>query len=147
MVASVATGARVPSLSKYEVLEEIGHGGMASVYRARDPRLGRDVAIKVIAPSLLTPDSERRFQTEAQVVAQMDHPSIVSINDFGHHEGSLFFVMPVVEGESLRSLLRRGSLTLGMVLDIIIKSRKPSNTAMHEGSCIGTSNRKTSWFQ
>jgi len=102
---------------RYEILAELGRGGMGVVYRARDPLLNRDVAVKVIEPSMLTPETEQRFQTEAQVVAQMDHPSIVSIYDFGRHQGSLFFVMPIVVGESLRALLRKGTLTLGMVVD------------------------------
>ncbi|MFQ5669987.1 MAG: ABC transporter substrate-binding protein [Acidobacteriota bacterium] len=103
---------------RYEVLSELGRGGMGVVYRARDPQLGREVAVKLIAPSLLTPETERRFQSEAQVVAQMDHPSIVSIHDFGRHEGALFFVMPVVEGQSLRHMIRDQSLLLGEILDI-----------------------------
>jgi ABC-type transport system substrate-binding protein len=76
------------------------------------------VAIKLIAPSILTPETEQRFQAEAQVVAQMDHPSIVSIYDFGRHEGSLFFVMPVVKGTSLRQLIRDQALLLGDIIDV-----------------------------
>src|SRR2546425_1396897 len=103
---------------RYEILAELGRGGMGVVYRARDPLLNRDVAVKVIEPSMLTPETEQRFQTEAQVVAQMDHPSIVSIYDFGRHQGSLFFVMPIIVGESLRALQRKGTITLGMVVDV-----------------------------
>jgi serine/threonine-protein kinase len=87
---------------RYEIVSELGRGGMGVVYRARDPLLDREVAVKVIAPAMLTDDTEQRFQTEAQVVARMDHPSIVTIYDFGRHEGSLFFVMPIIGGESLR---------------------------------------------
>ncbi|MGB5879989.1 MAG: serine/threonine-protein kinase, partial [Thermoanaerobaculia bacterium] len=105
---------------RYEIVSELGRGGMGVVYRARDPLLNREVAVKVIAPELLTPETEQRFQTEAQVVAQMDHPSIVTIHDFGRHEGSLFFVMPIVEGESLRHFMREKGLTLGTVLDVAI---------------------------
>jgi ABC-type transport system substrate-binding protein len=104
--------------ARYEILSELGRGGMGVVYRARDPLLNREVAVKVIAPSMLTPESETRFQTEAQLVAQMDHPSVVSIYDFGRHEGSLFFVMPIVVGNSLRDLQRRNELTLAMAVDI-----------------------------
>jgi ABC-type transport system substrate-binding protein len=102
---------------RYEVTSELGRGGMGVVYRARDPRLSRDVAVKVITPAVLSPDAEERFKSEAQVVAQMDHPSIVPIFDFGHHEESLFFVMPIVEGTSLQQLIRDESLVLGDVLD------------------------------
>jgi ABC-type transport system substrate-binding protein len=106
---------------RYELLSELGRGGMGVVYRARDPLLSRDVAIKLITPDHLSKESEERFQREAQVVAQMDHPSIVPIHDFGRHEGSLFFVMPVVAGTTLRRLIREGSLRLGEVLDIGIQ--------------------------
>jgi ABC-type transport system substrate-binding protein len=103
---------------RYEIVGELGRGGMGVVYRARDPLLNREVALKVVAPSSLTPDTEKRFQTEAQLVAQMDHPAIVSIYDFGRHDGSLFFVMPIVVGDNLRALLRKRTLTLGTVVDI-----------------------------
>jgi hypothetical protein len=75
---------------RYEIISELGRGGMGVVYRARDPRLNRDVAVKLIPPSQLSPESEQRFQREAQLVAQMDHPSIVPIYDFGRHDDALF---------------------------------------------------------
>ena len=104
--------------SRYEILAELGRGGMGVVYRARDPVLNRDVAVKLIPPGNLTKEAEERFQREAQIVAQMDHPAIVPIHDLGRHEGSLFFVMPVLPSTNLRQLLREGSLRLGDVLDI-----------------------------
>src|SRR5512143_4209855 len=97
---------------RYEILSELGRGGMGIVYRAKDPVLNREVAIKLIPPGNLTKDAEERFQREAQVVAQMDHPGIVPIHDLGRDAGkteaagSLFFVMPVVSGRNLRALLR-----------------------------------------
>jgi eukaryotic-like serine/threonine-protein kinase len=103
---------------RYEILAELGRGGMGVVYRAKDPLLNRDVAIKLIPPGNLTKDAEERFQREAQIVAQMDHPSIVPIYDLGRDGGSLFFVMPVLAHTNLRHLLREGSLRLGDVLDI-----------------------------
>jgi len=103
---------------RYEILAELGRGGMGVVYRAKDPVLNREVAVKLIPPGNLTKDAEERFQREAQIVAQMDHPSIVPIYDLGRHEGSLFFVMPVLAPTNLRQLLREGSLRLGDVLDI-----------------------------
>ena len=106
---------------RYEILSELGRGGMGVVYRARDPLLDRDVAIKVVPPAMLTPDAELRFQREAQIVARMDHPAIVTVYDIGRHEGSLFFVMPVVSGTTLRTLLRERSLRLGDVVDIGIQ--------------------------
>src|SRR5258706_457595 len=91
---------------------------MGVVYRAKDPVLNREVAIKLIPPGNLTANAEERFLREAQIVAQMDHPAIVPIYDRGRHEGALFFVMPVLPGTNLRHLLRDGSLRLGDVLDI-----------------------------
>jgi serine/threonine-protein kinase len=79
---------------------------MGVVYRARDPLLNRDVAVKLVSSTDLTTELEERFQREAQLVAQMDHPAIVSIHDVGRHEGSLFFVMPLVGGTNLLRLLR-----------------------------------------
>ncbi|PYQ67770.1 MAG: hypothetical protein DMF54_03195, partial [Acidobacteria bacterium] len=81
--------------NRYEILGELGRGGMGVVYRARDPLLNREVAVKLISSADLTAEIEERFQREAQLVAQMDHPAIVPIYDFGRDEGSLFFVMPV----------------------------------------------------
>ncbi|HEY3349672.1 MAG TPA: ABC transporter substrate-binding protein [Thermoanaerobaculia bacterium] len=103
---------------RYEILSELGRGGMGVVYRAKDAVLNREVAVKLIPPGNITKDSEDRFLREAQIVAQMDHPSIVPIYDLGRHEGSLFFVMPVLANTNLRHLLREGSLRLGDVLDI-----------------------------
>jgi ABC-type transport system substrate-binding protein len=103
---------------RYEILAELGRGGMGVVYRAKDPVLNRDVAIKLIPPGNLTKDAEERFQREAQIVAQMDHPGVVPIHDLGRDQGALFFVMPVLPGTNLRSLLREGSLRLGDVLDV-----------------------------
>jgi ABC-type transport system substrate-binding protein len=105
---------------RYEITGELGRGGMGVVYRARDPLLNRDVAVKLIPPALLSPETEQRFQREAQVVAQMDHPSIVSIHDLGQHEGSLFFVMPLVQGTNLHQFRRRRS-ALGDIVDIGIQ--------------------------
>src|SRR5512138_2767545 len=103
---------------RYEVLTELGRGGMGVVYKAKDPVLNREVAVKLIPPGNLTADTEERFLREAQIVAQMDHPGIVPIYDLGRHEGSLFFVMPVVSGKNLRHFLRERTLRLGDVLDI-----------------------------
>jgi Tol biopolymer transport system component len=99
----LGTGAR---LGPYEVVEVIGAGGMGEVYRARDTRLGRDVAIKVLPPAF-SADAERRarFEREAQTVAALSHPHIVSIFDTGVHENQIFVVMELLEGETLRQRL------------------------------------------
>ncbi|HEY6121572.1 MAG TPA: ABC transporter substrate-binding protein, partial [Pyrinomonadaceae bacterium] len=108
--------------NRYEIKAELGRGGMGVVYRAQDPLLNREVAIKLIPPTLLSVETEQRFQREAQLVAQMDHPAVVPIFDFGKHDGSLFFVMPVVQGTNLRWFQREGALTLGEVLEIGIQT-------------------------
>jgi ABC-type transport system substrate-binding protein len=105
---------------RYEIVSELGRGGMGVVYRARDPRLNRDVAVKLIPPSQLSAEAEQRFQREAQLVAQMDHPSIVPIYDFGRHDEALYFVMALVQGTNLRAFLRQDS-QLGDVVDIGIQ--------------------------
>ena len=93
---------------------------MGVVYRARDPRLNRDVAVKLIPPSQLSAEADQRFEREAQLVAQMDHPSIVPIYDFGRHDGALFFVMALVAGTNPRALLKQDT-RLGEIADIGIQ--------------------------
>ena len=107
--------------NRYEIISELGRGGMGVVYKAHDPMLNREVAIKLIPPAMLSAEAEQRFQREAQLVAQMDYPAVVPIHDFGKHEGSLFFVMPVVHGTNLRGFLREQTHTLGEVIDIGIQ--------------------------
>ena len=103
---------------RYEITGELGRGGMGVVYRARDPLLQREVAVKMIPPSLLDGESEERIRREARMVARLDHPGIVPIHDLGRHDQSLYLVMPLVAGETLRALIRSASLTLGEVLEI-----------------------------
>ncbi len=103
---------------RYELTGELGRGGMGMVYRAHDPVLDREVAVKLVPPMLLDGETEERFQREAQVVARMDHPAIVPIHDFGRHQGALFFIMPLVVGTTLRELIERRGLRLGETLYI-----------------------------
>ncbi len=103
---------------RYEITGELGRGGMGRVYLAQDPHLQREVAIKVLDLVNIGSQAEQRFLREAQLVAKMDHPSIVPIYDLGRHEESLFFVMPVVNGETLHALIRQGALALGEILEI-----------------------------
>jgi predicted Ser/Thr protein kinase len=94
---------------KYRVDAVVGRGGMGAVFRARDVRLQRDVAVKVVRADLVgDPDSRARFQREAQIVAQLQHPGIVTVFDFGSlADGAAFLVMEFVRGEDLRHLLKR----------------------------------------
>jgi serine/threonine-protein kinase len=97
----------MPVLAKYEVLEEIGHGGMATVYRAHDPRLGRDVAAKVIHPHLRDSlEAKQRFYVEAKAVAKLRHPNIVEVFDVSSEgEPEQYLVVELVRGSTLRKVL------------------------------------------
>jgi Tol biopolymer transport system component len=98
-------------LGPYEILSSLGAGGMGEVYRTRDTRLGRDVALKIILESVAhDPDRLRRFEQEARAVAALNHPNILAIHDIGQHNGSPFLVSELLEGESLRTVLGRGAL-------------------------------------
>ncbi len=108
--------------NRYELLEELGSGGMGVVYWARDPWLDRNVAVKLVPPERLDARTEARFQREARLVAQMDHPAIVPIHDFGRHEKSLFFVMPLLAGTTLRQLIEERSLAPEDAVDIAVEA-------------------------
>ena len=96
-------------LGPYEILAPLGAGGMGEVYRARDPRLERDVAIKVLPEHYADDaDSLARFQAEAKAVAALSHPSIVAIFDTGQLGDQLYVVTELLEGETMRSRLRQG---------------------------------------
>jgi eukaryotic-like serine/threonine-protein kinase len=100
-------------LGPYEILTFAGAGGMGEVYRARDTRLNRDVAVKILpAEFARDPERMRRFQQEAQAVAALNHPNILAIHDFGEHEGSPYIVTEFLEGETLRVRLGAGALPM-----------------------------------
>src|SRR5262245_19045915 len=90
----------------YEVTAAIGAGGMGEVYRARDPRLGRDVAVKLL-PAAISGNPERlhRFEQEARATAALNHPNILAVHDVGTDGSTTFVVSELLEGESLRSML------------------------------------------
>ena len=105
-------------LGPYEIAAPIGAGGMGEVYRARDTRLGRDVALKILPESLaLQTDRLRRFEQEARAVAALNHPNILAVFDIGQHEGSPFLVSELLEGETLRAVLDRGALPQRKAID------------------------------
>src|SRR5688500_5338438 len=101
------------TVGPYAIASPIGAGGMGQVYRARDPRLGRDVALKVLLPELGSSTVHlRRFELEARAASALNHPGIVAIYDVGR-EGSLAYIaMELVEGQTLRALMKGGTLTL-----------------------------------
>src|SRR4026208_2474039 len=98
-------------LGSYEIVAPLGAGGMGEVYRARDAKLGRDVAIKVL-PEDFARDSERvaRFQREAQVLASLNHSNIGAIYDLQHSANTQFLILELVEGETLAQRIARGPI-------------------------------------
>ena len=105
---------------RYEIEREIGRGGMATVYLARDLRHERPVAIKVFNDNQQVAIGAERFHREIQVLARLRHPFILPLHDSGEAAGALYFVMPCIEGESLRARLdREGKLPVQDALDIV----------------------------
>src|SRR5215470_6694379 len=104
---NVVTGTR---LGPYEVLSLLGAGGMGEVYRARDTRLGREVAIKFL-PAAFTTDAERvlRFKHEARTTSSLNHPNIVTVHEIGDMNGRQFIVTEYIEGETLRQRIARAT--------------------------------------
>src|SRR3984957_885916 len=95
-------------LGPYEILSALGAGGMGEVYRARDTRLGRDVAIKVLSEHLSSnPELKERFEREARSISSLNHPRICTLHDVGHQDEVDFLVMEYLEGESLAERLKK----------------------------------------
>src|SRR5215472_7058108 len=104
-------------LGHFTLLEKIGEGGMGRVYKARDTRLERLVAIKLLPESRLTdPNRRARFLQEARAAATLNHPNIVTIHEIGEYEGQAFIVMELVEGQSLNNLIPRKGMGLTKAL-------------------------------
>ncbi len=97
-------------VGRYEIKEQLGKGGMATVFRAFDPRFKREVAIKVLPRELLLDDPQfrARFEREAETIAALEHPAIVPVYDFGEENGQPYLVMRLMSGGSLADLLRTG---------------------------------------
>src|SRR5215510_6221943 len=104
-------------LGPYEILSSLGAGGMGEVYRARDTRLERTVAIKVLPAHLSSdPVRKQRFEREAKTISNLNHPHICVLHDIGHQDGMDYLVMECVEGETLAKRLEKGPLPLEQVL-------------------------------
>jgi serine/threonine protein kinase/tetratricopeptide (TPR) repeat protein len=113
---TLTSGAR---FGVYEIVAPLGAGGMGEVYRAHDPRLDRDVAVKVLpAEFVADPERLKRFEREARATAALSHPNILAVHDVGTHEGVPYLVEELLEGESLKERLDRGALSTGEALRI-----------------------------
>src|SRR5882672_10129057 len=111
---TLLSGSRI---GPYEILAPLGVGGMGEVYRARDTRLERTVAIKVLPTGLSSsPEVRQRFEREAKTISQLSHPHICAIYDVGSHEGTEYLVMELLEGETLAARLASGPLPLAQTL-------------------------------
>jgi TolB-like protein/Tfp pilus assembly protein PilF len=128
---AIAAGTR---LGPYEVLSPLGAGGMGEVYRARDRKLDRDVAIKVLPQSVAAdPDTLARFEREAKAVAALSHPNILAIHDFGDQDGIAYAVMELLEGETLRGKLDAGPIPQKQAVDYALQIAKGLSAAHEKG--------------
>lgn len=116
---TLAQGSR---LGPYEILAPIGAGGMGKVYRAKNPRLAREVAVKVLPSSLSgDPDRLRRFEQEARAAGVLNHPNITAVYDIGTHDGAPYVVSELLEGETLRGRLAGGTIPVRKAVDYALQ--------------------------
>ncbi len=109
-------------LGPYEVVSRIGAGGMGEVWRARDTRLGRDVAIKILTRTGSSDgDRIRRFEVEMKAVGRLNHPNVLAVYDVGSHDGVPYLVTELLEGETLRDRLDRGPLPLKTAASVAVE--------------------------
>ena len=144
---------RAALADRYALERELGHGGMATVYLARDLRHGRAVAIKVLRPEIAAALGPERFLREIEVAARLTHPHILALHDSGQAGGSLYYVMPYIEGESLRDRLDRegqlpledalritrevaGALSYAHSHDVVHRDIKPENILLSGGEAV-----------
>ena len=134
------TIAALTRLGPYEILAPLGAGGMGEVYTARDTRLDREVAVKVLPESVASdPDRRARFEREAKAVAALSHPNILAIHDFGFEGGRAYAVMELLHGETLRERLAGGAMPLTRRSRLRVGWRRRTTKAC----CIAISNPKT----
>ena len=108
-------------LLHYEILDKLGKGGMGEVYRARDTKLGRDVAIKVLPDDLSSnPERRQRFEHEARVIAALNHPNIVTIHSVDEVDGRRFITMELVKGRTLGTFITPGGVSLGRFFSVAV---------------------------
>ena len=133
---TLAAGTR---LGSYEIVAPLGAGGMGEVYRARDSKLKREVAVKVLPAALAAmPDALARFEREAEAVAALSHPNILAIHDFGTHDGTAYAVTELLEGETLRGRLDGAPISQKQAIDWAYRSRRDCRRRTAKASCTGT---------
>src|SRR5712691_8112009 len=121
-------------LGPYEILSPLGKGGMGEVYRARDKKLDREVAVKVLPQSVAAdPDTLARFEREAKAVAALSHPNILAIHDFGNQDGIAYAVTELLEGETLRGKLDTGPIPQKQAVDYALQVAKGLSAAHEKG--------------
>ena len=126
-------------LGHYRLLEKIGGGGMGEVFRARDDRLERDVAVKIIRPaSSADQDRIRRFEQEARAAAALSHPNILAIYDIGIYDGTPYIVSELLEGQTLRQCLFEGPLPVRQAADYALQIAQGLIARMRSTLFIGT---------
>src|SRR5881275_540539 len=140
---------------RYAIDRELGHGGTATVYLAQDLKHGRSVAIKVLRPELAAALGAERFLREIEIAARLTHPHILPLHDSGEADGFLYYVMPFVEGESLRGRLEReqqlpledalqitrevaDALSFAHSRDVVHRDIKPENILFQAGHAVVT---------
>lgn len=140
-------------LGPYKVTQRLGEGGMGEVYRARDERLSRDVAVKVLhAGTVSDPEAQRRFAQEARSVSALNHPNILTVHDIGIASGWPYIVMEVIDGESLSNLIGKGAMPVRKFLEIAVQCAaglaaahaagivhrdiKPNNIMIRRDGCV-----------
>ena len=126
-------------LGPFAITSLLGVGGMGEVYRARDERLGRDVAVKILPPVVaLDPERRARFQREARVLASLNHPNIAAIHGIEEHDGFFGLVLEFVDGETLADVVARGPLGASR------RFARRSHFPMSAGVAVGRNHRSTS---
>ena len=138
------------TIGRFVVIEKLGEGGMATVWKARDSLLDRCVALKAIIPALSEdPDVRRRFHHEAEVATRLDHPGIAPVYESGSEDGVTYLVMAFIDGETLDARLSRGLMPLPAALDMIRSAARAlgyahDQGAVHRAACDGAARGFTS---
>ena len=122
-----------PKVGRFEILRELGSGGMGSVYAARDPRLDREVAIKLVRAERLSERARIRLEREAQALAQLSHPNVVPVFEVGEHDGQTFLAMELVRGHDLRRWLRAEPRAWPQIVDVYTQAARGLSAAHAAG--------------